>query len=272
MPYRGPSGLKKSDTIRRYAARMDNDDLYGSAEGRRFRRRRIPLWREIATSIRDSLRDGTWQEGERLPSEVQLGERYGANRHTVRRAVAWLADLGLVTVRQGHGTFVAKQVVEYPVGARTRFTENFQQYVADARGVLLEAKTVSADRAVANALELPTGARCLCMTALRRSEGKPLGLTDHWFDADAFAEMPTLFEEFGSITACYKAMGIADFRRRETRVSARLPKTREAELLQTPRTRPLIITSAINTDPAGRVIEYGITRFSADRTTIVFES
>ncbi len=251
---------------------MEKEELTDRAAATAFRRRRVPLWREIAASLREAVLDGTWQEGERLPSETQLGERYGANRHTVRRAVAWLVDSGLVTVRQGHGTFVAKQIVEYPVGARTRFGENFKQYVGKPHGVLLDSKTVSADRAVANALELPTGARCLCMTALRCSDGKPLGLTDHWFDAEDFAGMPDLFEKFGSITACFQALGISDFHRRETRVSARLPKTREADLLQMPRTRPLIVTSAINIDPAGRVIEYGITRFSADRTTIVFES
>ena len=250
---------------------MEKQHLHGTT-ATTSRRRRVPLWQEIAISIREAVLDGTWEEGERLPNEAQLGERYGVNRHTVRRAVAWLADSGLVKVRQGHGTFVANQIVEYPIGARTRFSENLRQYVGDAKGTLLDVKTVSADRAVANALELPTGARCLCMTALRRSEGKPLGLTDHWFEAERFSEMPVLFEQYGSITACYKALGIGDFRRRETHVSARLPKTREAELLQMPRTRPLIITSAVNTDMEGRVIEYGITRFSADSTTIVFES
>ena len=245
--------------------------LRGPAEPS-FRRRRVPLWQEIAASIRASVDDGVWQEGERLPTETQLGERFGANRHTVRRAIASLAETGLVTVQQGHGTFVAKQVVEYPVGERTRFSDNLRMYVGDARGTLLEARVLAADRHVANALELATGTRCLCMTAIRRSNGKSLGLTDHWFDAERFARMPDLFKELGSITACYKALGIGDFKRRETRVSARLPKTREAELLEMPRTRPVIVTSAVNTDMNGQVIEYGITRFSADRTTIVFES
>ena len=51
-----------------------------------------------------------------------LSERFGVNRHTVRRAISTLVEQGLLRVEQGRGTFVAEDVVEFVVGERTRFT------------------------------------------------------------------------------------------------------------------------------------------------------
>src|SRR3954451_2972741 len=64
--------------------------------------------RLIVDQIRLLIRDGMLSAGDRLPSERELGERFGVSRVTVREALRGLEANGLVTIRVGArgGAFV----------------------------------------------------------------------------------------------------------------------------------------------------------------------
>ena len=55
----------------------------------------------IAADLRDEILRGRLREGERLPSERDLADRYGAHRGTVREALKKLEQLGLAEIRPG---------------------------------------------------------------------------------------------------------------------------------------------------------------------------
>lgn len=69
------------------------------------RRERGDAWTLLAT-LRQELRSGRWQAGDRLPTERDLGERYGLARNTVRRALQALEQEGLILRHVGRGTFL----------------------------------------------------------------------------------------------------------------------------------------------------------------------
>ena len=64
----------------------------------------------LTARLRDDLADRIARQelapGAQLPTERVLSERYGVSRVTVRRALALLADDGIVQAVQGRGTFV----------------------------------------------------------------------------------------------------------------------------------------------------------------------
>ena len=66
-------------------------------------------------------------------------------------------------------------------------------------------------------------------------------------------------------------MGVADYVRASTRVSARLPTAVEADLLQADRGRPLLVSENVNVDGTGGIVEFGIARYPSARVQIVFE-
>ena len=77
----------------------------------------VALWRQIADAIRLDIVGGKLANGDRLPTEAVLAERFSANRHTVRRALAVLAEQGVVVAEQGRGTFVRSIArLSYPIG------------------------------------------------------------------------------------------------------------------------------------------------------------
>jgi DNA-binding FadR family transcriptional regulator len=70
---------------------------------------RIALKRELLSS--------RWQGGDKLPTERDLGERYGMARNTVRRALQALEDEGLILRHVGRGTFKAAGAAAVPQAA-----------------------------------------------------------------------------------------------------------------------------------------------------------
>src|SRR5690348_1503843 len=68
----------------------------------------------IVDQIRLLIRDGQLAAGDRLPSERELGERFGVSRVTVREALRGLEANGLVTIKVGAngGAFVTAPTSE----------------------------------------------------------------------------------------------------------------------------------------------------------------
>ena len=65
---------------------------------------------EVANQIKESIFDGTYVSGDRLPSESDMAELFGVSRVTVRQAIRVLENSGIVFTKQGieGGIFVAE--------------------------------------------------------------------------------------------------------------------------------------------------------------------
>src|SRR5688500_17079211 len=61
---------------------------------------------DIAKALKERIKAGEWQVGDRLPPLRELGKECGANRDTVGRAVGVLEAEGYVVAVQGSGVTV----------------------------------------------------------------------------------------------------------------------------------------------------------------------
>ena len=61
----------------------------------------------VATALRNAIRDGTFQRFERLPPSRELAETYGVARNTLRGALIQLENEGLLETRAGSGSYVS---------------------------------------------------------------------------------------------------------------------------------------------------------------------
>jgi GntR family transcriptional regulator, phosphonate transport system regulatory protein len=228
----------------------------------------VTRWRQIAESLGRDITEARFPEG-KLPTEPELAEQFGVNRHTVRRAIGMLADQGLVRVEQGRGTFVAGGQIDYLLGRRTRFSANLQREGREPGHQLLATWRIPADAATARDLGLAVGAPVIELETLGRADGVPISYAKHCFPAERFAALPDAFAATGSITAVLKACGVADYTRRVTRLVARLPSEQEALHLEQPAARPVLHSEAINIDPDGVPIQRSVTVFSGDRVQVI---
>jgi GntR family transcriptional regulator, phosphonate transport system regulatory protein len=231
----------------------------------------VALWRQIADRLQREIGTGQYPPGGRLPTEHELSRRFDVNRHTVRRALEELSHEGLIRVEQGRGSFVADEVLEYAVGLRTRFSEWIRRHNKEPTGRILQLAEIAADAHLAAGLNIRAGARVVLLERLGFADDLPVSLASHHFPAARFRGLMDALHRQPSITAALRAVGVADYLRRMTRVTARLPTNGEAELLRTARNRPLLVSENTNVDHAGKVVEFGITRYPTPRVQIVFE-
>jgi GntR family transcriptional regulator len=77
-----------------------------------------PLSAQLAQLLRELIRSGDLVPGDRVPSEPQLARKYSVSRDTAQRALAMLADEGLITRRRGVGSIVASVELVTEVTAR----------------------------------------------------------------------------------------------------------------------------------------------------------
>ena len=134
----------------------------------------VALWRLVADGIERGIAEGRFGAGEKLPGETEIAETYRVNRHTVRRALATLAERGLVRAERGSGTYVEAQRLAYPLRSRTRFSEIVGAGGHEPRGQLIDASEDVATRELARMLGLKSGAPLVRIEAVRLADRTPI--------------------------------------------------------------------------------------------------
>lgn len=229
---------------------------------------RTPIWKEIAKALRNGIAEGVYAPGDKLPTEAALAQRFGVNRHTVRHALAALAEENLLHSRRGSGVFVTTTPTDYPIGRRVRFHQNLRAAGQTPAKRVLCRDTRLATAAERDALGLDDGAKVHVYEGLSLSEGRPIALFRSVFPAARFPDLLTWLGKDPSVTAALSQYGVADYTRASTRVNAKLATATQALLLQIPEYAPLLRTIGVNVDTSGTPIEVGRTWFAGDKVTL----
>ena len=230
------------------------------------------LWRQIASNFESDIESGRLEPGNKLPTESEIAADFSTNRHTVRRALAWLQGKGLLETTQGRGSFVRRPILTYKIGRRTRFTDGIARHVADSQTRTLTIDTRQAEPHVAAALGLKFGAPVIFLERLGLVNNQPIGLSRHYFDFSRFPTFDVFYERHKSITRTLLDCGVPDYERKRTRILCRLPSRTEARLLNVPKHVPLLVTRSWNVDGIGRALEYGESHIASDRIEIEIEA
>ena len=229
----------------------------------------VALWRQIADTIRSEIIDGTWPSGSALPTEAELAARFGVNRHTVRRSLKSLAEDGLIRADQGRGTFVQGGRIAYPIGRRTRFSENIGRQAMEPGGRLVASDTVEADLRLAEYLAVPRGEGLTRLVTLHVADGVPLSVGTNWFVTARFPRLVSAYAETGSITRALQHHGVEDYFRRWTKITARIAEPIECERLRLANGAVVLLTEVLNDDADGAPVQFSSVSSAAERIEFV---
>ena len=232
----------------------------------------VALWRRVADSIEHGITAGVYASGEKLPAETEIAESYKVNRHTVRRALATLAERGLVRAERGSGTYVEAQRLAYPLRSRTRFSEIVGAGGQEPRGQLIDATNDVATRELARELGLKTGAPLIRIEALRSADRTPISVSTTWLCAERFPGAGSVFAGVRSMTKLLAHYGVRDYRRASTRITAAIVDATDAARLDLALGRPVLVVDATDVDNHGKPLVTKRARFAAERVEFLVEN
>ncbi len=245
---------------------MTSERTLSSAPGRRSG---VAVWKQIADTLGTEIRDRGYTATGKLPSESELANRFGVNRHTLRQAVAALQVEGLIRIEPGRGMFVQHELLDYALSRRTRFSENLQREGLLPSKQLLTAREMPAPDRAAHELKLGKGAAVLMVEMLDEANDRPIALATAYYPAARFSGLLEMLGCGTSTTEILRHFGVQDYLRSESRITTQMPSDETARLLKQPTSRPVLCVECVDVDMQGLPIKYGETVFCGDQVQLV---
>ncbi|KID02082.1 phosphonate metabolism transcriptional regulator PhnF [Hafnia alvei] len=227
-------------------------------------------YQEIAALLEQDLRQH-YQCGDYLPAEHQLAERYEVNRHTLRRAIDELVVRGWVQRRQGVGVLVLMRPFDYPLHAQARFSQNLLEqgsHPTSERLISVLRPTVSH---IADALGVEEGQQVIHLRTLRRVNGVPVCVIDHFLpDLSWWGTLQNFTS--GSLHGYIQQHLGRELSRTQTRISARRAQAKESRLLEIATHAPLMCVRTLNhCEGQSQPAEYSVSLTRADMIELTME-
>jgi DNA-binding GntR family transcriptional regulator len=222
----------------------------------------VPLYFQAAQQLETAIHTGVLPPGSRLENEVQLADHYGLSRPTMRQAIQYLVDKGLLVRKRGVGT----QVVQAQVRRSLELTSLYDDLAAAGRTprtTILRLGTTSAEADVADRLGVAPGTEIVELHRLRLTDSEPLALMTNYLPPGIIELTAAALEEHG-LYELLRTAGV-NLRIAHQTIGARAAGADEAELLGEDAGGPLLTMTRTAYDDKGRAVEYGTHVYRARR-------
>jgi DNA-binding GntR family transcriptional regulator len=153
----------------------------------------IPRYRQIATDILASISADDYPVGSSLPTEAELCDAFKASRFTVREALRWLADHGIIDRKRGAGTTVLANGPSSAFVYRLSSIDEILKYPENTYRENLFTGTIHADPDLANKIDCPVGSEWFRISGLRRSDSGSVPIS--WSDIYIVPEFSSVVQE-----------------------------------------------------------------------------
>jgi GntR family transcriptional regulator len=228
----------------------------------------VPLYFQLSQQLETAIEKGKLAPGSLLGNEIELAQRLGLSRPTVRQAIQSLVDKGLLVRRRGVGTQVVHSQVKRPLELSSLFDDLEAAGQRPATHVVRNViEPASAE--VAAALGIAEGADVHLVERLRLAHDEPMAYLCNHLPVGPFTPESARLEGTG-LYRLMRAAGITLHSARQ-RVGARAATAPEGELLAEPAGAPLLTMGRTTFDDTGRAVEFGSHIYRASRYSFEFQ-
>lgn len=224
----------------------------------------VPLYHQVACGLEELITSGEYPPGTRLDNEIALADRLGVSRPTMRKAMEYLVQHGLVVRQRGVGTQVVGSRVYRPV----ELSSLHDDLVASGqrpRTTVLGLERHAARDAGSDLSEFGMdGAEPVWVLERLRSTAEiPLALMRNIIPAE---HLHLHTEDLASqgLYGLMRRHGIT-IRFATQRIGAKAATADEAQFLQVEQGAPLLTMRRMAFDERGAPVELGEHRYRADR-------
>lgn len=230
------------------------------------RGKRSLAYLRVRQSLQKMIEGGELKPGQALPGERELARMLALSRVTVRKAIAGLAEEGVLTQRHGAGTFVADRIVK-SFSKLTGFTDDLRARGLKPRVKFLERSSGEVSPEEALALHLSPGAPVIRLRRLRFAGDKPLALESTVVPQSILSD-PQLVKL--SLYDALEKIGCRPTRALQ-RLRAVALDAEQARLLQVPQGEPALSIERRAFLDDGRVVEFTASLYRGDAYDFVAE-
>lgn len=226
-------------------------------------------YRDIAAALVAEIRDGRWRINDTLPTEMELVERFGVGRNTVREALRELQELGYIRRRRGTRSVLVMTNPEKSFVNSVRSAEELLDYGRATRATVLTRETVRIDQQLARRLDIEADGEMVRVGILRRREEQaaPFCYSEVYIDP-AFSDVIDDFESEGELyTLIERRHGIV-IRRVVQDIEAVAVDANISSRLNVPVDSPALLVRTKFYSSDGRLIEIGMVHFPAGRYAV----
>ncbi|MBA2961455.1 MULTISPECIES: GntR family transcriptional regulator [Ramlibacter] len=227
---------------------------------------------DIADALRQDIAGGRYAVGDKLPTEEQLVEAFGASRHTVREALRLLTEDGLISRRPRAGSLVIGQSPLAHFTQRVASIQELINYPATTERRPITSGYVQADHELAVLLRCAVGSSWFCIETLRFAAGSPLPLCHtHVYVRPEYAGIMK-HRKHGALPFADQIADLYGVTAESTdfEISASLVEEGSATVLQVPAGSAALTTVRRYAGADGQVFEVSIAVHPAQRYTFNF--
>lgn len=136
----------------------------------------IPLYEQLAETLRDKMYAGEYTFGDSLPSERAMAAEFGISHLTVRKALSLLEEEGLIVRIQGKGTFVKTPRLSVDMQAVGSFSSILSGHNTNVTSKVLYSEVRPARTKYARIFGVGEESRVYVCEKLKSSNGVPLAI------------------------------------------------------------------------------------------------
>jgi DNA-binding GntR family transcriptional regulator len=222
----------------------------------------VPLYFQVAQHLEQAIESGQIAAGDRLDNEIQLAKQLGLSRPTIRQALQYLVDKGLLVRKRGVGTQVVQAKFRRPIEL-TSLYEDLAGSGQQPTTTVLSNTVEPANTTVAHALSLAEGEPVIVLERLRFAQDEPIARMTNFLPAKLL-ELSTESLEQQGLYQLLRASGLRPHAAIQT-IGARSATTAEARLLHEAKGAPLLTMERTAYDSHDQAIEHGSHIYRASR-------
>lgn len=234
----------------------------------------VPLYHQLANWLERKIADRTFDVGSKLPSETRLAEDLKLNRNTVRQALSYLAQKGLIERQRGIGTFVRRRETIVPIhhlGRMTSFIDDFQITDVKLEDRVLSKGVIKASDGIANKLGLQPGTSVIKIERLRIADKTPFVIEQQYYYYEDFTGLLELDIQGSMYRILVDQLG-ADLHHSVQTLQAVNPTPEIAQQLNIPKTNPCMFLESIAYTSDDKPLELLHSHYRGDRYLFKVES
>lgn len=225
---------------------------------------RTYLYQRIANDLRARISSGEFGRGQILPTEVELGARYGSSRITIRRALGTLREEGLLQSRRGFGWFVATRPLEHTLGQLGNIE---QQVETMGRSPRRHIRRFGLQQASDRVAEVLGSGEVLRIDRLNKADEEVLAHSSAWVPATLASALS--LDQVARVSL-YDLLPV-DIGGARQHISAVAASEEDAQLLGTPPGAPCLRSERVVYAVDGTPAVYAVAVFAGHRTEFLVQ-